>query len=277
MEGWIKLHRQMLNSDLWLSEKFSRGQAWADLIMIASYKESSYRKRGIKVSLLRGQIGKSLDELSKRWMWSIGKVKRFLNELENENQIKVANGTVNQIITILNYDKYQSDSITNSNADSNTNNNADDNANSITDGNQIDTQTDTQTETYKKEKNNILPLTPTYTCAHEAEVDLDVCLDSLLNERVWLEQFCMNKHITPQNFAVHLKSFFAELQNRGETSKSIKDAKFHFSNWFKTNKLNETDRKLSKADKTRNIIADIANNAEESPDNLPDDKVLNFL
>lgn len=265
MEGWIKLHRQMLNSDLWLSEKFSRGQAWADLIMIASYKESSYRKRGIKVSLLRGQIGKSLDELSKRWMWSIGKVKRFLNELENENQIKVVNGTVNQIITILNYDKYQSDSITNSNAD--------DNANSITNGN----QTDTQTETYKKEKNNILPLTPTYTCAHEAEVDLDVCLDSLLNERVWLEQFCMNKHLTPQRFAVHLKSFFAELQNRGETSKSIKDAKFHFSNWFKTNKLNETDRKLSKADKTRNIIADIANNAEESPDNLPDDEVLNFL
>lgn len=262
MEGWIKLYRQVLDSDLWLDEKFTRGQAWADLLMLANYKESSFRKRGIKVSLVRGQIGKSLDELSKRWKWSIGKVKRFLIELEDENQILVNNSNVNQIITIVNYDKYQGD----------------DNANETqivsqtgtqTDA-QIDTQTESQTgmqtgmqtvlqtesltETSKKAKN----LTPTHVGAYEADPDLPTCYDLLSNSQIWHEPFCMNNHLTPQQFADYLKRFFSDLQDRGETSKSEKDAKHHFASWFKLNKnkSNETDRKLSKSDKARNLFGE---------------------
>lgn len=248
MEGWIKLYRQMLDSDLWLDEKFTRGQAWADLLMLANYKESSFRKRGIKVSLVRGQIGKSLDELSKRWKWSIGKVKRFLIELEDENQILINNSNVNQVITIVNYNKYQSDD----NANDNANSNADETQTILQTDTQTESQTDTQiamqteslTETSKKAKN----LSPTPVGAYEAEPDLLTCYNSLLNSPIWYEPFCMNNHLTPQQFADYLKRFFSDLQDRGETSKSEKDAKHHFSSWFKLNKNknDETNRKLSK-------------------------------
>lgn len=262
MEGWIKLHRQILESDLWLDEKFTRGQAWADLLMIACHKESSFRKRGIKVCLTRGQIGKSLDELSKRWKWSIGKVKRFLVELENENQISVNNSNVNQIITILNYNKYQGDD----NANGVANRNANSIANDYTDGTQTIMQTETQTEsliamqteslteTYKNDKN----LSSTHVGAHEAELDLLDCYNLLLNNPIWYEPFCMNNRLTPQQFAEYLKQFFADLQDRGETTKSEKDAKHHFSSWYKLNKNknNETDRKTSKTNKARSLYGE---------------------
>lgn len=36
--GYVKLWRRLKDSDLWLSEKFTRGQAWADLVMLANHK-----------------------------------------------------------------------------------------------------------------------------------------------------------------------------------------------------------------------------------------------
>ena len=271
MEGWIKLHRQILDSELWIEEKFTRGQAWVDLLMLATHKDSSFRKRGIKINLHRGQVGKSLDELSKRWRWSIGKVKRFLNELENETQIKIDNNNVNQVITIVNYDKYQVYSNANEYANDKAEDNADSNANSDANG----TQTAMQTETFKNDKNNIL-LARAYTC--EAEIDLNSCFDALLSDILWMEQFCMNNHLSPQAFTDFLKSFFAELQNRGETSKSIKDAKYHFSNWFKQNKNKDdgSNRKPSKSDKTRNLVASIANECENGSNSLSDEEIFNF-
>lgn len=282
MEGWIKLHRQILDSDLWTDEKFTRGQAWVDLLMIACHKESSFRKRGIKVYLKRGQVGKSLDELSKRWRWSIGKVKRFLLELENETQIIIDNNNVNQIITIVNYNKYQTDNNANNNADDYTNNianrNANDNADEMQNDMQINMQTEMQiamqTETYKNDKN----ITPTHAYMREAETDLENCFNALLNDAIWYESFCMNNHLTLQQFADYLKQFFVELQNRGETSKSEKDAKHHFASWYKLNKNrnNETDRKHSKADKTRNLVTELAAYSEGGTSSLPDEEVLNW-
>lgn len=261
MEGWIKLHRKLME---W--EWFDNSEMVHLLIYFllkANHKANMWR--GVEV--LPGQFITTLPDIKKDTGISVQSVRTCLDRLKSTGVITDRSTNKFRVITICKYDSYQ-DSNNEINSQINMQNNI-----------QLTDKQQTTNRHNKNEKNNILPLTPTYTCAHEAEVevDLNVCLDALLNERVWLEQFCMNKHLTPQRFVVHLKSFFAELQNRGETSKSIKDAKFHFSNWFKTNKLNETDRKLSKADKTRNIIADIANNAEESPDNLPDDEVLNFL
>lgn len=256
MEGWIKLHRSVLDSELWIDEKFTRGQAWVDLLLLASHKETSFRKRGIKVYLKRGQVGKSLDELSKRWKWSIGKVKRFLIELENEMQIIVDNNNVNQVITIINYSKYQGDSNANNTANDNTDSVTDDNANEtqteMQTEPQTEMQTETLTETYKNDKK--IFSTPAYT--REAETDLENCYTALSNNAIWFEPFCMNNHLTPDQFRQYLKCFFVELQNRGETTKSEKDAKHHFANWFNLNKnkLHETDQKLSKADKARKLF-----------------------
>ena len=36
MKGYVKIHRELLEHPIWTSEKFTRGQAWADLILKAN-------------------------------------------------------------------------------------------------------------------------------------------------------------------------------------------------------------------------------------------------
>ena len=107
MEGWIKLHRGLLESNVWTCEPFSRGQAWVDLLLLANHKDSFFYKRGNKIDVKRGQLGRSVVELSDRWKWSRSKVNKFLKDLEKEQQIKQQKSSITQIVTIINYDEYQ--------------------------------------------------------------------------------------------------------------------------------------------------------------------------
>lgn len=107
MEGWIKIHRQLGSSDLWLSEQFTRGQAWVDLLMLANHKDGFIWKRGIDVTIKRGQIGWSEVRLSERWKWSRTKTRHFLKQLEKEQQIEQQKNNISLLISISNYEEYQ--------------------------------------------------------------------------------------------------------------------------------------------------------------------------
>ncbi len=105
--GWICLHRSLINSPYWLSETFTRGQAWVDMIILANHSDGFIRVRGNKVIVKRGQLGWSMLKLSQRWDWSRDKVKRFFDELESEGMIQQQTSRITSIITIINYDRYQ--------------------------------------------------------------------------------------------------------------------------------------------------------------------------
>jgi len=107
MEGWIKLHRKLQDNPLWTSEPFTKGQAWVDLILLTNHSYSFFYKRGVKIEVDRGQCARSEVELSDRWKWSRSKVRKFINDLEKEQQIKQQKTNVTQILTIVNYDEYQ--------------------------------------------------------------------------------------------------------------------------------------------------------------------------
>ena len=138
-KNWVKINRSLLESDIWRQEPFARGQAWVDLILLANHSEGFIRARGVKITLKRGQVGRSQVELSKRWKWSRGKVKRFLDELEVEQQIEQQKNNVNSVISIVNYDKYQSSST----------------ADSTANGQQTEQQTGGKQDTNKKNKEEI--------------------------------------------------------------------------------------------------------------------------
>ena len=116
MSDWLKLYRSIGKSDLWLSEPFTRGQAWVDLLVLANWKPGSIRIRGTKVPLDRGQIGHAERYYCERWQWSRGKVRRFLGELETEQQIVQQKTNVTTVITIVNYEEYQGTSTADSTA-----------------------------------------------------------------------------------------------------------------------------------------------------------------
>ena len=107
MEGWYKIHRQLLSSPLWLSQPFTRGQAWVDLIGLANHEDGSIWVRGVKIQVKRGQVGWSEVRLAERWKWSRSKTRSFLKMLESEQQIEQQKGNVSSIISIQNYEMYQ--------------------------------------------------------------------------------------------------------------------------------------------------------------------------
>lgn len=106
-QGWFSVYRSLLNSPLWLSEKFTRGQAWVDLVGLANHTDGFIRVRDVKVPLPRGHLGWSQVKLAERWGWSRSKVRSFLAELENDLQIEQQNNSVTTIISIINYNIYQ--------------------------------------------------------------------------------------------------------------------------------------------------------------------------
>lgn len=109
MNGWVSIHRKLLDNPIWTKERFTRGQAWVDLILLANHDDGYIRVRGSRVNIQRGQIGWSQGSLSKRWKWSRKKVSKFLSELEEmEHQIEQQKNNVTTIISIVNYDYYQS-------------------------------------------------------------------------------------------------------------------------------------------------------------------------
>ena len=117
MEGWIKLHRQIIEHPDYFSEPFTRVMAWIDLLMLANHKGMNMYVRGNKVEIKRGDTAIAQETLATRWKWSRTKVKRYLNELEKDRQIVQQKSNVINTISIVNYDAYQSDDTTESTAD----------------------------------------------------------------------------------------------------------------------------------------------------------------
>lgn len=109
MSGWIKLHRKITDNPLYFSEPFTRSMAWVDMLLIANHTDNFFFKRGIRVDIKTGQTGYDLDTLSKRWKWSRGKVERFLQMLEKDEQIVRQKTNVTTLISIVNYKEYQTD------------------------------------------------------------------------------------------------------------------------------------------------------------------------
>jgi len=106
-KNFFYVNRILLNSDRWLSEPFTRGQAWVDLFGLAQHTQGFFRIRGIKIKVKRGQLGYSQLTLAKRWKWSKGKVKRYLKELENDGDIEQQNNNITTLILIKKYDLWQ--------------------------------------------------------------------------------------------------------------------------------------------------------------------------
>tara|TARA_R110002126_G_scaffold231329_1_gene375992 strand:- start:26 stop:586 length:561 start_codon:yes stop_codon:yes gene_type:complete len=108
-KGFISLNREMLDHWLWAEKrKFSKAEAWIDLLMSANYAEIKVLIKGKLIVCKRGDTIQSLETLGSRWGWKRDAVRRFLKLLENDNMIRYANAMVTSHISICKYDTYQS-------------------------------------------------------------------------------------------------------------------------------------------------------------------------
>ena len=105
--GFFIVDRSLLEHPLWLSDKFTQGQAFIDMIGLARFEAGKVCLKGIWVDLKRGQLAWSEVSLSERWKWSRGRVRRVLKRWESEQRIVQRKSNITTVITILNYDHYQ--------------------------------------------------------------------------------------------------------------------------------------------------------------------------
>ena len=120
--GWIKLWRSCEDNPLYFSEPFTKFQAWIDLLILANHRKKTVSIRGILVTVDRGQVLAGEEFLAERWKWSRGKVRRFMAYLSSKTvqQIVQQKNNVCTVVSITNFDRYQSDGTANSTADGTT-------------------------------------------------------------------------------------------------------------------------------------------------------------
>lgn len=109
MQGWIKLHRSIVQSELYNSERFTRSSAWIDLLILANHAKRTLFIKGNEINLNPGQLCYSMGNLAERWKWNPKTVKKFLLWSKSRDMVDIKTSNVTTIITILNWDRYQND------------------------------------------------------------------------------------------------------------------------------------------------------------------------
>lgn len=106
--GYIKVSRRLRDHWLWQGDS-ERLKWWLDLLFMAAWEDTRAEWRGRFINIRRGQMIASYVFLSQRWHRDVRTVKRFLMLLEEAGMLHNSMYVKIRILTICNYDSYQSD------------------------------------------------------------------------------------------------------------------------------------------------------------------------
>ena len=115
--GWIHLYRDIMEMRGYFGHPFSRTDCWIDLLLLAEWRESrEFYIRGNLVRVERGQVAMATRELAKRWNLARRTVLERLTEMVTDGRIEIRpqKGNLINIISVVNYEKYQDSSPQNS-------------------------------------------------------------------------------------------------------------------------------------------------------------------
>ncbi len=93
----MNISEELQNHWLWQDKPFAKGQAWIDIMVLASNERTYFRG---KVHILpKGQFITSENTLCERWGWSRTKVRAFLQSLSQCSMILITSDAGKTIIT----------------------------------------------------------------------------------------------------------------------------------------------------------------------------------
>lgn len=106
MEGWIKIHRKMLDNPI-ICKDSDYFAVWIYLLLNATHKEIPALFKKEKIVLQPGQLLTGRKAISKQLKISESKIYRIINDFKSEQQIEQQTSNKNSLITILNWNRYQ--------------------------------------------------------------------------------------------------------------------------------------------------------------------------
>ena len=101
MEGWIKIHRKMLDWE-WYNDNNTK-ILFLHLLLTANHKEKKWRGQIIK----RGQKITSIQHLAEETRLSVRQVRTSLDKLKSTHEITIKTTNKNTLVTIEKYNDYQ--------------------------------------------------------------------------------------------------------------------------------------------------------------------------
>jgi len=108
VEGYIKLYRKIKENKYWLEpRRFSKLEAWLDLLLSASYKDIALVIGDRTLNLRAGQFVTSQVKLAQAWGWNRETVNKYLKRFKNDKQIDYKTSNKFTLITICNWHSYQ--------------------------------------------------------------------------------------------------------------------------------------------------------------------------
>jgi hypothetical protein len=118
--NWIAVSRNLFDNDCFKQENFTEREAFLWMIMHAAWQTKTIKHKGKPQKLERGQLLGGSEHLAKTFGWSRQRVRTFLAKLQREEMIEInqrsnqrsnqCNGHYANIVTISNYNKYQTGS-----------------------------------------------------------------------------------------------------------------------------------------------------------------------
>ena len=106
MEGWIKLHRKLLDNPIIMKDN-DHLAVWIYLLLNATHTEYDTLFKGKRTTLQPGQLITGRKSIAEKLEISEYKVQRILKLFENEQQIAQQTTSQNRLISILKWDEYQ--------------------------------------------------------------------------------------------------------------------------------------------------------------------------
>jgi len=102
-KGWMPIYRRLQDHWLWQDKPFAKGQAWLDLLLLASHNDNEFLFGN---QIIKNEVGSFITselKLMERWGWSKTKVRAFLKLLQDEQMIVKKSDNKKTAITIVNY------------------------------------------------------------------------------------------------------------------------------------------------------------------------------
>lgn len=103
--GWIKLHRSIMNSDVWGNDRYFK--LWCYLLMRANHEKRGFWWNDSFIEVEKGTFVTGRKQISKDTKMPESTIEDALRFLETRHQIRQQKTSKYRLITILKWDSYQ--------------------------------------------------------------------------------------------------------------------------------------------------------------------------
>jgi len=110
MQGWVKLHRELIDKPIWLKSTPEQKSILITLLLMANHQENEWEWQGIKFKVKPGQFVTSLEHIAEKSGKgvTVQNVRSSLKKFQNKYQFLTNESTkTGRLITICNWGDYQ--------------------------------------------------------------------------------------------------------------------------------------------------------------------------